>query len=131
MISAPRPRRVTSHPAPDDDRGRTRRGIGTEGLPPIEGETASPAPEPGTREAERWLALVDSGLAVVDAVPLLNVGRGDVKWDSYDDVEAHLLLRADAGCTLRELIESPPYDRALVLRALGDLLRGGLLRIAS
>jgi hypothetical protein len=83
------------------------------------------------REAERWLALVDTGLAVLDAVPVLNVARGDVHWSSYDDVEAHLLLRADTGCSLRELIESPPYERAVVVRALGDLLRGGLLRISS
>jgi hypothetical protein len=132
MISAPPSRRVTSRPAPDDDRGRTQRGIGSEwASAAVEGDTPRPTPDPAVREAERWLAVVGSGLAVVDAVPVLNVARGDVHWDSYDDVEAHLLLRADTGCTLRDLIEQPPYERALVLRALGHLLRAGLLRIAS
>jgi hypothetical protein len=122
---------VTSRPIADDDRGRTQRGVGTEAAPAFGAEASQPPVEPAARKAELWLALVDNGLVVLDAVPVLDIARGDVHWDAYDDVEAHLLLRADTGCTLRDLIESPPYDRALVLSALGRLLRGGLLRIAA
>ncbi len=81
------------------------------------------------RDDERWLALAEEGVFDLERAPRLAQHRSLVRWSECDDVEVHVLLRAEAGATIREMLRGCPHDCSDVVRAVCRLARRGVLKL--
>jgi hypothetical protein len=119
----PSPESERPLPTPTGSRSgivRTANGIGP--------GAALDSEERDSREEDRWIALVVSGLIDLDSVPLFRGRPEQVCAARCDEVELYVVLRVESGTTIRALLDCP-YAPEDVLRAMGRLTLAGLLRL--
>jgi hypothetical protein len=83
-------------------------------------------------EDDQWMeAAAGRGEVDLQKVPRVQMHRADVPWDSCDDVEVHVLLRAAGGANVAEIVRGSPYSPVECARALGRLGRRALVRLVE
>jgi hypothetical protein len=80
------------------------------------------------REEKKWRALFESNLVNLEVAPVVQIARTDAKWGKCDDVEAHVLLRAQGGATIASILEESTHDRGAIVGALCRLAARAIVR---